>query len=78
MMAAAIALSELAPAVQTGEGRLLPQLSSIREVSKHIAKAVIIQGIKEGHVQTMDAQEIEQRIKETMWEPKYEYFVKNG
>ncbi len=34
MMAAAVALSELAPAVQTGEGRLLPELKSIRDVSK--------------------------------------------
>lgn len=75
MMAAAIALSELAPAVKTGEGRLLPELASIREVSKHIAKAVILQGIKEGHVKPMKENEIDKTIEDTMWMPQYEVFL---
>lgn len=74
MMAAAIALSELAPAVQTGEGRLLPELSTIRDVSKHIAKAVILQGIKEGHIDTMNEQQIETAVQKNMWFPQYEKF----
>ncbi len=78
MMAAALALSDLAPAVHTGEGRLLPELSSIREVSKHIAKAVILQGIKEGHVKKMDEDEINKVIEETMWVPRYESYVVNN
>lgn len=75
MMAAATALSELAPAVQTGEGRLLPELSTIREVSRHIAKAVMLQGIKEGHISTMSEREIDKAVQETMWEPEYQSFI---
>ncbi|KTD76459.1 NAD-dependent malic enzyme [Legionella waltersii] len=76
MMAAAVALSELAPAVATGEGRLLPELPFIREVSKHIAKAVILQGIKEGHIAPMTETDIESAISKTMWDPKYDDYLK--
>ncbi|HAT1771840.1 TPA: NAD-dependent malic enzyme [Legionella pneumophila] len=75
MMAAAVALSELAPAVKTGEGRLLPELTSIREVSQHIARAVILQGIKEGHIEPMNNNKIDESIKRTMWTPQYEPYV---
>ncbi|HAT2066529.1 TPA: NAD-dependent malic enzyme [Legionella pneumophila] len=75
MMAAAVALSELAPAIKTGEGRLLPELNSIREVSQHIARAVILQGIKEGHIGPMNDNEIDDSIKRTMWTPQYEPYV---
>ncbi|HAU1599500.1 TPA: NAD-dependent malic enzyme [Legionella pneumophila] len=75
MMAAAVALSELAPAIKTGEGRLLPELNSIREVSQHIARAVILQGIKEGHIGPMNDNEIDDFIKRTMWTPQYEPYV---
>jgi malate dehydrogenase (oxaloacetate-decarboxylating) len=75
MMAAAMALSELAPAVKTGEGRLLPELSTIRDVSKHIAKAVIATGIKEGHINPMSESEISAAVEETMWVPQYEKYV---
>lgn len=75
MMAAAVALSELAPAVKTGEGRLLPELTSIREVSQHIARAVILQGIKEGHIEPMSDNQIHDSIKRTMWTPQYEPYV---
>ena len=74
MMAAAIALSDLAPAMITGEGRLLPELTSIREVSKHIAKAVILQGIREGHVDAMSEAQVEKAVKSTLWSPEYEPF----
>ncbi len=72
MMAAAIALSELAPAVKTGQGRLLPELKNIREVSKHIAAAVIRQGIAEEHISAMSEQEIAAAIENTLWVPHYE------
>lgn len=75
MMAAAVALSELAPAIRTGEGRLLPELNSIREVSQHIARAVILQGIKEGHIEPMNNNKIDDSIKRTMWTPQYEPYV---
>ena len=74
MMAAAIALSELAPAMSTGQGRLLPELSTIREVSKHIAKALILQGIREGHIDAMNDSQINIALENTMWIPEYQPF----
>jgi len=74
MMAAAIALSELAPAMKSGEGRLLPELKKIRSVSQHIAKAVIQQGIKENYIQEMDEDLIEKIIVEQMWYPQYQVY----
>lgn len=78
MMAAALALSELAPALKTGEGPLLPDLSIIREVSQHIAKAVIIQAIKEGHAEKMSEDTLKQCVKDTMWNPIYPSLVSGG
>jgi malate dehydrogenase (oxaloacetate-decarboxylating) len=74
MMAAAIALSELAPAICTGVGRLLPELSTIRDVSQHIAKAVILEGIREGHMDKMSDAQVEKALQDTMWTPQYETF----
>lgn len=74
MMAAALALSELAPAMKTGEGRLLPEIPTIREVSQHIAKAVILQGIKEGHVAPMQEDAVSSLIQKKMWFPNYQTF----
>lgn len=76
MNVAAIALSELAPAMVTGEGRLLPELSTIRSVSKHIAKAVIQQAIKEGHAEKLTPKGIDKAIDKNMWNPEYQSFVK--
>ena len=71
MMAAAIALSELAPALQTGVGRLLPKLSSIRDVSQHIARAVILQAHKEGLSGLKHTDNLESVIASLMWDPVY-------
>jgi len=76
MMAAAMALSDLAPAMETGVGALLPVLTTIRSVSKHIAKGMILEGIKEGHIPKMSEKEIEVAIEETMWSPEYEEFIR--
>ncbi len=74
MMAAALALSDLAPAVIEGKGRLLPELHTIRDVSCHIAEVVIKQGIKEGHIHSMNEDQIKQVIHETMWKPEYKEY----
>jgi malate dehydrogenase (oxaloacetate-decarboxylating) len=75
MMAAAVALCELSPAIKSGSGRLLPELRTIRNVSKAIAKAVILQAIKERHAEKISEAEIDTLISKTMWEPIYEAFV---
>lgn len=72
MMAAALALAEQAPALKTGVGRLLPELSCIRDVSRHIAKAVIIEAINEGHAKPMSEKNIDKAIDKTQWYPDYE------
>lgn len=75
MMATAMALSELAPAMNSGTGRLLPELSTIRHVSQHIAKALILQAIEEGHADSMSEQAIEKAIQDSMWVPAYQPFT---
>jgi len=75
MMATAMALSELAPAMNSGTGRLLPELSTIRQVSQHIAKALILQAIEEGHADSMSEQAIEKAIQDSMWVPAYQPFT---
>lgn len=72
MMAAAIALSECSPAIKTGEGRLLPELSSIRNVSQCIAKAVLQSAMKEGYATVLHEDELTSRIESMMWKPAYE------
>lgn len=72
MLAAAMALSELAPAKKGGEGRLLPELADIRSVSQHIAKAIIRQAIKENIVGSLSSKEIDACVQSTMWNPTYE------
>ena len=71
MMAAALALSELSPAVKTGQGRLLPTLSDIREVSQHIACAVILQAIEEGHAAPIGDKNLTELVRQSMWQPNY-------
>lgn len=75
MMAAAVALAELAPAIKTGGGQLLPELIHIRAVSAHIAKAVIVEAIHEGHIEPKSSTEIDKAIEETLWSPQYETFI---
>ena len=71
MLMAAFALSELAPAIQGGQGRLLPPVSDIRKVSLYIAKAIIKQAIKEGYSK-VEPKQIDALLKKTMWFPEYE------
>lgn len=59
---------------QNGEGRLLPELSTIRQVSQHIANAFILQGIKEGHIAKMNKEQVEKAVQKTMWVPQYESY----
>lgn len=76
MMAAAYTLSELAPVIVAGKGRLLPELTRIREVSQHIAKAVIDQAIKEKQIAELSQEEIKALIEQTMWRPTYQPYVR--
>ncbi len=60
-MASALALSELKK--DNSDGSLLPNLTSIRQVSKHIAKAVILSGIKDGIIEKRKLKNIDALIR---------------
>jgi len=68
--AACQALSELSPFRQDNTQPLLRPITGAREVSQIIAKAVIAQAIKDD-VCTVDISDVDQRIRQIQWEPKY-------
>lgn len=71
MMTASEALANASPLSQTGEGALLPPLESIRDVSKVIAKAVILQAIEDGVALPIPVELIDQKIEQNFWQPEY-------
>ena len=70
-MAAAVALSESSPALTDPQGSLLPSLDDIRAVSRRIAMAVARQAQAEGLADKTSDDELERRIEQTSWEPRY-------
>lgn len=70
-MAASLALSECSPALADPQAALLPSLEGIRDVSRKIALAVARQAQQEGLATQISAEELEQRIDDTAWEPEY-------
>ncbi|QDU08338.1 NAD-dependent malic enzyme [Gimesia aquarii] len=70
-MAAASALKETSPALKDPTASLLPPLTNIREVGRHIAKAVAAAAIEAGVADSVTPDEINQRIEQTMWKPEY-------
>ncbi|QDU05618.1 NAD-dependent malic enzyme [Gimesia chilikensis] len=70
-MAAAFALKEASPALKDPTASLLPSLTIIREVGRSIARAVAQAAIDAEVADSMTAEEIDQRIEETMWKPEY-------
>lgn len=71
MMAASKALAESSPIAQTGSGALLPPLESIREVSKVIARTVILQAITDGVALPIPLELIDEKIEKNFWYPEY-------
>lgn len=70
-MAAAFALKEASPALKDPTASLLPSLTIIRDVGRSIARAVAQAAIDAEVADSMTAEEIDQRIEETMWKPEY-------
>ena len=70
-MAAAIALKECSPAVKDVHDSLLPALTEIRSVARHIAVAVGREAQRQGVADVTSAEELERRISDTMWTPEY-------
>jgi len=71
LMAAARALADVSPARLNPNANLLPPVSELRDVSLRVAQAVAMQARKEGLTESMDAGEMYQKIRDTMWTPAY-------
>ena len=70
-MAAAMALKQLSPALRDSSASLLPPLHEIRSSTRQVAQAVALAAQSEGVSPKMTASELERRLDETMWDPKY-------
>jgi malate dehydrogenase (oxaloacetate-decarboxylating) len=70
-VAAARALSELAPARRDSSAPLLPPLDEVRTVSRHVAIAVAKEGARLGHADALSDEELARRIDATLWTPRY-------
>lgn len=71
LMASSRALAECSPLALTGEGGLLPSLTEIHQVSKHIAFAVAKQAIEEGLALPKSDELLEHAIDVNFWTPEY-------
>ncbi|MBL9118907.1 MAG: NAD-dependent malic enzyme [Phycisphaerae bacterium] len=71
LLAAARALGEKSPALKDRNASLLPNLRELRAVARHIATAVALQAMREGHAPPMEREELARRIAETQWVPSY-------
>ncbi len=70
-VAAARALSELAPVRRNPEAPLLPPPGEVRAVSRQVATAVAREAQREGVVEGLSDAEMERRIVARMWTPRY-------
>jgi malate dehydrogenase (oxaloacetate-decarboxylating) len=68
---ASVALSECSPALADPQAALLPPLDHIRAVSRSIAVAAARQAQAEGLAQQTTAEELENLVDATSWEPRY-------
>lgn len=78
-MLAAKALADCSPAKKDANANLLPPLTQIREVSFHVGLAVAKEAVKSGlaGVKCSEA-ELEQLVRQNMWEPAYLPYKKKG
>lgn len=80
LVSAVKALSKQSPALKDPDKALLPDVKDVREISVHIAKAVIQTAVEEGLATTEDIPkddgDLEEWVREQMWEPVYRDLVK--
>lgn len=70
-VAAARALSSCSPARSASGQALYPPLEEVRAVSQRVALAVAAAAVDEGLAEPLAPPDIEARIREMMWEPRY-------
>jgi malate dehydrogenase (oxaloacetate-decarboxylating) len=75
LVAAVKALAAQSPALKDPNKGLLPDVINVREISVHIARAVIKQAVEEGLAQEKgipnNDEDLEEWIREQMWDPAY-------
>ena len=80
LVAAVKSLASQSPALKDPNKGLLPDVVNVREISVHIAKAVIRQAVEEGLATETgipdDDGELEEWVREQMWEPRYRSLVR--
>ena len=74
------AIAAQSPALKDPDQGLVPDVVNVREISVQIAKAVIKQAVEEGLATGRDIPEesadLEEWVREQMWEPRYRPLVK--
>lgn len=82
LVAAVKALAAQSPALKDPDKGLLPDVTNVREISVHIARAVIKQAVEEGLAQEKgiptNDEDLEEWIREQMWDPVYRPMRKVG
>jgi malate dehydrogenase (oxaloacetate-decarboxylating) len=75
LVAAVKALAAQSPALKDPDKGLLPDVVNVREISVHIARAVIKQAVEEGLAQEKgipdNEEDLEEWIREQMWDAAY-------
>jgi malate dehydrogenase (oxaloacetate-decarboxylating) len=82
LVAAVKALAAQSPALKNPDKGLLPDVEDVREISVHIAKAVIQQAVEEGLAQETgipaDDADLDEWVREQMWDSIYRPLRKVG
>ena len=82
LVAAVKALSSQSPALKDPHAGLVPDVTNVREISVKIAAAVIKQAVEEGLATEKGIpegeMELEEWVREQMWDPRYRPLVKVG
>ena len=80
LVTAVKALAAQSPALKDPAKGLLPDVVDAQEISVHIATAVIMQAVEEGLATEKeipsDEEELEEWVREQMWEPRYRPLVR--
>ena len=75
LVGAVKAIAAQSPALKDPDKGLVPDIVDVREISVHVAKAVIQQAVEEGLATEREIpeeeEELEEWIREQMWEPRY-------
>jgi malate dehydrogenase (oxaloacetate-decarboxylating) len=77
-VAAARALAEFSPALRDPSASLYPPLESVRQLSQSVALAVALEAQRSGLSQPASPGDLERRIAERMWSPRYRRYRRPG